>query len=330
LCEDEFVANDAHIEAAAAAMSDSLGELVAPAPAKRSPAGHRPRIGLVLGSGSARGWAHIGVIRALERMGVRPDLVCGTSVGALVAAAYAAGNLDEFEEWVRHMKRRDVISFMDLGLSGGLLKGVRVLARIRSILDDRPIEDLDMPFGAVATALRTGAEVWLREGSTIDAVRASIAMPGLFAPALRDDVVLVDGGLVNPVPVSLAHAMGAEIVIAVDLSSDLLSPHVVSAPPEQPAAHGGEWLRKLHALWPASVVPKTPSMTNVIMASLNIMQTRITRSRMAGEPPEIAVAPRLAHLGLLDFHHADEAIAEGERAMARAIDDLRLLGLEVA
>jgi NTE family protein len=228
------------------------------------------------------------------------------------------------------MKRRDVISFMDLGLSGGLLKGVRVLARIRAILDDRPIEDLDLPFGAVATALRTGAEVWLREGSTLDAVRASIAMPGLFAPALRDDVVLVDGGLVNPVPVSLGRAMGAEIVIAVDLASDLLSPHVVSAPPEKSGGNGGDWLHKLHALWPTAVESKAPSMTNVITASLNIMQTRITRSRMAGEPPEIAVAPRLAHLGLLDFHRADEAIAEGERAMGRSLEDLRLLGLDIA
>jgi NTE family protein len=312
------------------ATGDSLDELVQPTPAKRSPAGHRPRIGLVLGSGSARGWAHIGVIRALERAGVRPDLVCGTSVGALVAAAYSAGNVDEFEAWVRHQKRRAVISCMDLGLSGGLLKGVRVLARIGAILDDRRIEDLDLPFGAVATALRTGAEVWLREGSTLDAVRASIAMPGLFAPALRDGVVLVDGGLVNPVPVSLGHAMGAEIVIAVDLASDLLSPHVVSAPPERSDGHGGDWLHKLHALWPATVERKTPSMTNVITASLSIMQTRITRSRMAGEPPEIAIAPRLAHLGLLDFHRADEAIAEGERAVGRALEDLRLLGLDVA
>jgi NTE family protein len=320
--------DEARSEAVAALPGESLEQLVEPALAPRGTAPHRPRIGLVLGSGSARGWAHIGVIRALERVGIRPDIVCGTSVGALVGAAFAAGNLDEFEDWVRHMKRRDVISFMDVGLSGGLLKGVRVLSRIRAIFEDRPIEELDLPFGAVATALRTGAEVWLREGSTLDAVRASIAMPGLFAPALRDGVVLVDGGLVNPVPVSLGRAMGADVVIAVDLGSDLLSPHVVSAPAERTPHHVGDWLRKLHALWPASVVPRSPSLTNVVAASLNIMQVRITRSRMAGEPPEIAVAPRLAHLGLLDFHRAEEAIAEGERAMGRAIEDLKLLGLE--
>ena len=205
-----------------------------------------------------------------------------------------------------------------------------MLARVRSILNDRPIEDLDLPFGAVATALRTGAEIWLREGSTLDAVRASIAMPGLFSPALRDGVVLVDGGLVNPVPVSLGHAMGAEIVIAVDLASDLLSPHVVSAPPGAARRARRRVAAQAVRAVARSIGPKAPSMTNVIMASLNIMQTRITRSRMAGEPPEIAVAPRLAHLGLLDFHRADEAIAEGERAMGRAIEDLRLLGLETA
>jgi NTE family protein len=288
-----------------------------------------PRIGLALGGGSARGWAHIGVIRALERAGVRPDLVCGTSIGALVGSAYAAGTLDAFEEWVRNMHRADVISLMDLGLSGGLLKGARVLERIGGILEDRPIEQLGMPFGAVATALRTGAEVWLREGSTLAAVRASIALPGLFTPVLRDGVVLVDGGLVNPVPITLARAMGADVVIAVDLSSDILGRHlVVKAAPEAPAGQVAEWLHKLQGLWPADTATETPSMLDVVASSLNVMQVRITRSRMAGDPADVVVSPRLASLGLLDFHRAEEAIKEGARAMSAALDDLQVLGLE--
>ncbi|HMA24280.1 MAG TPA: patatin-like phospholipase family protein, partial [Gemmatimonadaceae bacterium] len=210
---------------------------------KRPP--RKPSVGLALGSGSARGWAHIGVIRVLERAGIRPDVICGTSIGALVGAAYAGHELDRFEQWVLGMKLSDVISFMDVRLSGGLLKGDRLVEFFRRTFPDRNIEDLPIAFGAVATALHTGAEVWLRGGSTVDAVRASFALPGLFTPAVRDDVVLVDGGLVNPVPVSLARAMGAEIVIAVDLSADMIGRHLNAATADQPpAGQTSEWLRK--------------------------------------------------------------------------------------
>jgi NTE family protein len=293
----------------------------------------KPRVGLVLGSGSARGWAHIGVIRVLERAGIRPDLVCGTSIGALVAGAYAAGELDRFQEWVLRMRLTDVISFMDVGIGGGLLKGARLMAFIRRTFPDRAIEELQMPFGAVATALYTGTEIWLRTGSMLEAVRASIAMPGLFTPVLRDDVLLVDGGLVNPVPVSLARAMGAEVLIAVDLSSDLLGRHlqVIAEAPAAEQEVTATWMRKLQnnltSLMGASDASKAPSMLDIVASSLNVMQVRITRSRMAGDPPDVLVAPRLARLALLDFHRAQEAIEEGERAMEAALPSLHLLGI---
>ena len=289
----------------------------------------RPRVGLALGSGSARGWAHVGVIRALERSGIRPDLVCGTSIGALVGAAYAAGELERFERWLLRLSIADVLSFIDVGLSGGMIKGERLMEFFRRNFIDRPVEDLTMPFAAVATALHTGAEVWLREGSTIDAVRASIGLPALFTPVLHEGRMLVDGGLVNPVPVSLARAMGADIVIAVDLSSDILGRHLREEPDsEVPAAEVGEWKRKLldnlSALIPARPddEPRLPSMLDVVASSINIMQVRISRSRMAGDPPDVIVAPRLAHLGLLDFHRTREAIDEGERAMEAALPSL--------
>ena len=289
----------------------------------------RPRVGLALGGGSARGWAHVGVIRALEQAGIRPDLVCGTSIGALVGAAYAAGELDRFEQWLLGLRITDVLAFMDVGLSGGMIKGDRLMEFFRSQFIDRPVEELAMPFGAVATVLHTGAEVWLREGSTIAAVRASIALPALFAPVLHEDRVLVDGGLVNPVPVSLARAMGAEVVIAVDLSSDILGRHLrVEPASEMAGAEVSEWKRKLqeslYAFIPARPedAPRLPSMLNVVASSINIMQVRITRSRMAGDPPDVLVAPRLAHLGLLDFHRAAEAIKEGERAVEAALPNL--------
>lgn len=284
----------------------------------------RPRIGLALGSGAARGWSHIGVIRALEQAGIRPDLVCGTSIGALVGGAYAAGEFERLEQWALGMGFKDVIAFLDVSLGSGLLKGDRLMDFFRRNSKERPIEELDMPFAAVATSLRTGAEVWLRQGSTLDAVRASIAVPGLLTPMLREGEVLVDGGLVNPVPVSLARAMGADVVIAVDLGSDILGRHLRAHPPvEAPAGEIGEWLRKvqgsLGALLPAHSPdePKMPFMLDVLTSSINIMQVRISRSRMAGEPPDLVVAPRLAHFGLLDFHRAEEAIEEGRRAVER-------------
>lgn len=296
-------------------------------PAKRR---SRPRIGLALGSGSARGWAHVGVIRALEEAGIRPDLVCGTSIGALVGAAYAAGEMDRFEQWLRGLGMADVLAFMDVRLNGGLIKGERLMEFFRRNFMDRPVEELDMPFGAVATALHSGTEVWLRQGSTIDAVRASIALPALFTPVARDGQVLVDGGLVNPVPVSLARAMGADVVIAVDLNTDLLGRHLKEAPePEPPAGEVSEWMRKLQenlsALMPEREerAPRLPSMLDVVASSINIMQVRISRSRMAGEPPDAIVAPRLARLGLLDFHKAREAMEEGRRAVSSALPGIR-------
>jgi NTE family protein len=291
-----------------------------------------PLIGLALGSGSARGWAHLGVIRALEQAGIRPDLVCGTSIGALVGAAYAAGELERFEQWALGLRFKDVVAFLDVSLSSGLFKGERMMDFFRRNFKDRPMEELAMPFAAVATSLRTGAEVWLRQGSTLDAVRASIALPGFFAPALREGSVLVDGGLVNPVPVSLARAMGADVVIAVDLGTDILGRHLRAHPPvEAPAGEVSEWIRKLQgnlgAIIPAHSPDerKMPSMLDVLTTSINIMQVRISRSRMAGEPPDLVVAPRLAHFGLLDFHRAKEAIEEGKHAVERVAHNLPAL-----
>lgn len=292
----------------------------------------RPVIGLALGSGAARGWSHIGVIRALEEAGIRPDLVCGTSIGALVGGAYAAGEFERLEQWALGMGFKDVIAFLDVSLGSGLLKGGRLMDFLRRNSKDHPIEELAMPFAAVATSLRTGAEVWLRQGSTLDAVRASIAVPGLLAPKLHEGEVLVDGGLVNPVPVSLARAMGADIVIAVDLGSDLVGRHLRAQPPvETPAGEVSEWLRRLQgslgALMPGHSLgePKLPSMLDVLTTSINIMQVRISRSRMAGEPADLLVTPRLAHFGLLDFHRAKEAIEEGKRAVERVAHNLPAL-----
>ncbi len=304
----------------------------------------KPVVGLALGSGSARGWAHIGVLRALEEAGIRPDLVCGSSIGAVVGSAYALGELDRFEKWALGLTGRTVWSFMDFKLAGGMLKGERVIDFFRRNFSDRDIEALDIPFAAVATALHSGTEVWLRSGSTADAVRASMALPGLFTPAQRDGRLLIDGGLVNPVPVSLARAMGADVVIAVDLNADLLGRHlhapgsvatkarvpVVTADDDEATAG---WLSRVQdgfaSLLPAPdpVRVRNPSLLEVVLTSVNIMQVRITRSRMAGDPPELVIAPQLAHLGVMDFYRAEEAIAEGRRAAEKTLPFLQQLGL---
>ncbi len=230
------------------------------------------------------------------------------------------------------MRIKDVIGFMDVSLAGGLLKGERVTEFFRRNFVDRPVEQLTVPFAAVATALQTGAEVWLREASTVEPVRASIALPAFLTPVLRDGTVLVDGGLVNPVPVSLARAMGADKVIAVDLSSDRLGRRLsANVKDEAPDSAIGEWIRKLQENLGGLMPPhpsdqyRPPSMQDVLFSSIDIMQDRITRSRMAGEPPDFIVSPRLAHLQMLDFHRAKEAIEEGKRAVAAILNNLRVL-----
>lgn len=295
----------------------------------------KPRLGLVLGSGSARGWAHIGVIQTLERAGIRPDLVCGTSIGSLIGAAYAAGELKRFEEWVRTLNVRDVVSLMDFHLNGGMLKGERLMAFFQKHFMDCPIEALNLPFAAVATDLHSGQEIWLKEGSTTDAVRASIALPGLFSPVWQQNRLLVDGGLVNPVPVSLARAMGADIVLAVDLNTDILGRHL-EPPAEQKvrSSVGSAWRahlpQALSSFWPAGSPPEAdpmPSLIDILSSSINIMQVRITRSRMAGDPADAVIAPRLASLGLMDFHRAGDAIEQGIAAAEASLPALRNLGL---
>ena len=275
----------------------------------------RPRLAVALGSGSARGWAHIGVLRALQQAGITPDIVCGTSMGAFVGAAYASGSLDSLEGWARSLTRRDVLGFFDVSLgAGGLIKGEKLLGYTSRLFLDETFADLDKPFACVATDLASGREVWLKEGRILDAVRASVALPGLLVPQLRDGCYLVDGGLVNPVPVSLCRALGADIVIAVDLGMDTVGlrsrPGDSSAPVPAWRQTMGRWLGREGE--GEKVV--RPSLADVVSNSIAIMQGRIARSRLAGEPADVLIAPRLGQLGLLDFHRADEAIAAGRKA----------------
>ena len=303
-----------------------------------------PKIGLALGSGSARGWSHIGVIRALEDAGIVPDIICGTSIGAMVGAVCAAGEMERFEQWVRGLNWQAVVGLMDLKMGGGLIEGSKLVEFFRNTFHDQGIESLPRPFGCVATDLVSGRELWLREGSVIDAVRASIALPGLFTPAVREGRLLVDGGLVNPVPVSLCRAMGADFVIAVDLNWDLVGRrNRISGDGDEAdaAVSGNEAAQPLRNRLVEAVMARfrpagramtaqtegMPSMLDVLTTSLNIMQVRITQSRLAGEPAEMVIRPRLSDIAAMDFHRGDVSIREGVRATEYALPMIReLLG----
>ncbi len=299
------------------------------------------RVGLALGGGAARGWAHIGVIRTLQQAGIHFDLACGSSIGALVGAALATGNLDRLEAWVLGLDRLDVARLLDVTLSGGgFIQGDRVMETFARYVSDRNIAELDIPFGCVATDLETGREIWLQSGSLLEAVRASIALPGLFTPAHIGDRWLVDGGLVDPVPVSLCRAMGADLILAVNLNSNLVGrrlrrPPATAAEPasEEPVPTG--LLMKLHPNLRQSLPSllnfgapereQTPGLLDVLATSINIMQERITRSRMAGDPPDVLISPRLAGIALMEFHRGREAMDEGAAAARRSLPAIREL-----
>lgn len=278
----------------------------------------RPRIGLVLGSGSARGWAHLGVIAALAEHGIAPDLVCGCSIGALVGATYADGRAAALEDWVAGLSWQEVLRLFDLELQSGLIRGEKLMRFWAERFVTGDFDSLRVPFACVATDLGSGREVWLRQGAVLDAVRASLALPGLFAPVRREDRWLVDGGLVNPIPVSLARAMGADLVIAVDLGAELL---LQDRKPTEDETHPGGFGR-LAQVFTSRGDEHSLSLLSVINATVHIMQVRIARSRLAGDPADVTLVPHLGQLGLMDFHRGAEAIAAGREAVALALPQL--------
>jgi len=303
------------------------------------------RLGVALGGGSAKGWAHIGALQALIEYGWTPQYVAGTSIGAVVGVALAAGNLAELAAWARQLTWRRVMGYLDLGFGGGLIRAHKVLFDFLELLEGRSIASLQLPFGAVATDLATGREVWITEGAVLDAVRASISIPGVIVPHYYDGRWLVDGGLVNPVPVTLCRALGAETVVAIDLQTTLLDRAALSARnysddnedslSGQPDEAGEEkpepsiWTRLRQRARELqgnndNKPPDAPSIYEVIANSLGIMQWRLARSRLAGDPPELLITPKLPQIGLLDFHEAAAAIAEGRRAAHLALAALTL------
>jgi NTE family protein len=293
----------------------------------------KPKIVLALGGGIARGWAHIGVLKTLEAEGLEPDVICGTSIGALVGGLYLSGRMAALESWARSLTQRKVFGLLDFTFGGsGLFGGEKLASLLKDQVSDVCIEQLSRPFVAVATELETGREVWLRDGSLLQAMRASYALPGVFPPVKHEGRWLIDGALVNPCPTSVARSFGGQLVIAVSLHTDLIGSPAddpaeasTAAPTLPPQPSPASWLRPdrmiLNRIF--SDRPDGPALSTVMVGGLNILIERVTRARLAGDPADVLIAPKLAHVGLIDFHRASEAIEVGARATREVLPQIR-------
>jgi NTE family protein len=308
----------------------------------------RKKIGLALGSGSARGWAHIGVIKALDEAGIRLDYIAGTSAGAVVGAVYASGRIDSLKDVVLRLDWKKVISFLDIVFpKSGLIDGKKIADFVRTSVGEKNIEDLRLPFCAVSTDLATGNEVVIKDGDIIEAVRASISMPGVFTPVKISNTILVDGGLVNPVPVSVVRKMGADLVIAVNLNHGIVAkrrtrkihkPNHGGCTPGTGTAHDAtkeSGIRDaLHKKFDTLDIPAlkhirqwvsrdpVPNIFEIIIDSINIMEAQITTARLKTDPPDLLIQPDLGHIRFLEFNRAHEAIAAGYEATKRCLKNL--------
>lgn len=311
------------------------------------------KIGLALGSGAARGWAHIGIIEALEKLGIQIDIVAGCSIGSYVGAAYTSGKLDELSEWARSLTEWQVFSMMGVGIRrGSFASGNKVFQNLEQFSETR-FEAMYKPLGIVATDLYSGKEVSFLSGPVQDAVRASCAIPGLFPPFAHNGRWLVDGAVVNPVPVNLCRQLGADFVFAVNLSADfrpqlLMKNHQEHEQNEQKTndffSKSQEFFQQLFkpddkeekddSLPPpqAQQIPPpmdSPSIIGVMSSSLEILQARVTRSRLAGDPPDVLIEPQLRDFGIMEFYRAQELIEEGRKSVDRIADHIRYqLGID--
>jgi len=294
----------------------------------------RLSIGLVLGGGAARGFAHIGVLRTLMAHGIRPDVIAGTSIGAVVGGLFAAGALDAFEDWCRQLTRRRVLAYLDFRFAGsGLISGGRLARKLDGALGDTSFADLPMRLAAIATEIGTGHEIWLTRGRLSEAMAASYALPGIFPPKLIGGRWLMDGAMVNPLPISAARALGARLVIAVNLNADnfgrgtTIQDHGPDAEDDaRRAQHELDRSRRgifrpdrlLHREFFGA--PDRPGLSTVMVEAFQVMQDRITRSRLAGDPPDVMISPRLGRVNLFDFHRAKDTIALGAEATEKSIE----------
>jgi NTE family protein len=291
----------------------------------------------VLGAGAARGWAHIGALQELDALGIKPDVIVGSSIGSLVGGCYAAGKLDMLEAFARSLTRRRMFGFVDFSFAGGgLIGGERLRARLESELGSVLIEDLPVRFAGVATEIGGGHEIWLRRGLLSDAIRASYALPGVFEPVRIEGRWLFDGAIVNPVPISVARALGAERVIALNITGESVGrgtaiqdpfgrldpPPVVAEPANNAGGVIARWWRGGAPRASADPEAAPPGLMSVMVNAFDILQDRIMRSRLAGDPPDALVQLKVGKIGMFEFHRADELIAIGRETIRKAAAEI--------
>ncbi len=302
-----------------------------------SPENGQPGLGLALGGGLARGFAHIGILKTLNKHGIYPSLIAGTSIGSVVGGCYLAGKLDELEEWALSLNRFKIFSYLDFRVrSAGLVGGKRLKDTLHSHFEDMRIEELPHPLICIATDLATGHEVWLRRGVLVESMIASFSLPGVFPPVHIDERQLVDGALVNPCPISPCQAMGARMTIAVDLNTDLIGKASKPGTNYQTITgfdvfNENDVPKEEQKKFMSSSITKrlfrreenNPSLFGVMVSGLGILQDRLTRSRLAGEPPDIHIKPPIGHIGLLEFEKAEDLINLGAEAAEKLVPDIK-------
>lgn len=286
-------------------------------------------IALALGGGVAKGWAHIGVLRALDEHKIPVRMIAGTSIGALVGGCYLAGKLDELEAFARGLTKKRIFGLLDFHLGGnGLLGGLKLDQRLKAHLDHMTFADLPKPFVCVASEIRTGHEIWLSSGSLVNAMRASFALPGVFEPVVCNNRLLVDGALVNPVPVSVCRAYEQVAVVAVNMHYDHFGRAAVV---RHDAGPTGKEQQQTGASLPSAMDrSQRLGITGTMVEAFNIIQDRISRAKLAGDPPDLAIHPKLGNIGLTEFHRADELIRIGYEATVAKLEDIERMQLAFA
>lgn len=296
---------------------------------------NRKGIALALGGGVARGWAHIGVLRALDEENIPISMIAGTSIGAVVGGCYLAGKLDELEEFARSITRTNILRYIDFTLGkSGFIAGNRLAERLDRELADICIEDLDQRFIAVATEIDTGHEIWLEHGPLAPAIRASYALPGVFNPVSHMGRYLVDGALVNPVPVSACRGFGQQMVVAVNLDREVFArSSVIRSTTFDTDATPHHALEQIPSPWIPFGIGSTPTsrkqklgITGVMIEAFNIIQDRIIKSRLAGDPPDATIRPKLSGIGLTDFHLASQTIDLGYQQTKYELENMKTNG----
>ncbi|MDT0594258.1 patatin-like phospholipase RssA [Glaciecola petra] len=292
------------------------------------------KIGLALGAGAARGWSHIGIIKALQEMGVKIDVVAGCSIGAYVGSAFASGKLNELEEWSYSLSEWQVFKLLGIGFKrGGIASGQKVFEKHKIDFCASTFEEMNIPFAAVATDLYSGKEVVFNSGDIEHAIQASCAIPALFAPIEREGRWLVDGAVVNPVPVNQCRQLGADFVIAVNLSADFRPQLIEKFEHEHEVnvqktddfidkANDG-FMKQWFSPDPKPNKKRAPGIMSVMSSSLEILQARVTRSRLAGDPPDLLIEPQLRDVGLLEFHRAEELASKGYESVQRLAQQIK-------